>query len=643
MDTLMCQRTTGERARGRIAAILLLTAAVAAAQTPAEPVRPNWRRIAGSTLDLALAGPATGPVSRVWFSVDGSRLYAQTASGRVFESADLENWSLAASPAPIPGVAQAPVARSPAGGAKLFQHPRESRRIFALSAHLQHSDDGGLSWTNISAFGYGSVIGSGQRDLAVSPADPDLLIIANDFGVWRSADGGLSWSGLNQFLPNLPVRRILATPMGLAGARVVVEGAGLVEAQPGGDREWRAVADPDLWSAIEAEAARRRSISLALGTEITASAGTGDIQYAGAADGRIWISSDRGQTWRGSRLAAGGAIENFYVDSQESRIALAVVAGNGAHVLRTINTGVTWDDLSNNLPDAPARALAVDRPSGATYVATDSGMFYATVDLDRAGPAPSWTLLSSSLPAAAATDVMLDPGANQLYVALDGYGVFATAAPHRARQMRIVNAADFSSRPAAPGSLVSVIGGRISRARAGELNFPILDATDGESQIQVPFEAAASSGSSISLALDSAGRQFTFGVPFQAVSPSIFIDRTGAPMLLEADSGMMFDPRHAARSGARIQILTTGLGRVRPDWPTGMAAPLQQPPAVRASVAAFLDRAPVEVLSATLAPGFVGLYLVEIRLPALVNAGPAELYIAADGQESNRVSIQIEP
>ena len=134
-----------------------------------------------------------------------------------------------------------------------------------------------------------------------------------------------------------------------------------------------------------------------------------------------------------------------------------------------------------------------------------------------------------------------------------------------------------------------------------------------------------------------------FGIPLQSVSPAIFIDRSGAPMLLDHDSGLMFDARNMARSGSRIQILMTGLGKVRPDWPTGMAAPLQQPPAVRATMAAYLDRAPVEVLSATLAPGYVGLYLVEIRIPAIVNAGPAELYVTADGQESNRVGIQLEP
>ena len=37
---------------------------------------------------------------------------------------------------------------------------------------------------------------------------------------------------------------------------------------------------------------------------------------------------------------------------------------------------------------------------------------------------------------------------------------------------------------------------------------------------------------------------------------------------------------------------------------------------------AYLDRALVEVLSSTLAPVDIGLYLVEIRLPAIVNAGP---------------------
>src|SRR5262249_27415598 len=161
--------------------------------------------------------------------------------------------------------------------------------------------------------------------------------------------------------------------------------------QPGNDSDWKPLADAQLTADLAREAARRRAFSQALGTEITAAAGSGDIVYAGAADGRIWISSDRGQTWLGPRPGAGNAIESFFVDAQESRIALAVVGGRGPHVLRTINTGVTWDDLSANLPDAAAHAIAVDRPSGAAYLATDAGVFYSTVDMDRASPPGLWT------------------------------------------------------------------------------------------------------------------------------------------------------------------------------------------------------------------------------------------------------------
>lgn len=645
MDTLMCHTATSGRRKTRrqawIAGALLLAAIPAAAQLPP---RPNWRKVGSFTMDLALASPATGPVSRVWFSADGSRLYALSAAGRVFESDDLETWKASVNPPAPPPDLSSSLVRPPVPGAKLFTHPQNSTILFALSAQLYRSGDAGASWTNLTALGDASVIGPGQHDLAVSPRDPDLVIVANDAGVWRSADGGLSWSGLNQSLPNLRVRKILATPLGLAGTRVLVDGHGVLEQQPGSDSEWRPIGDIQLSSRLETEALQRRSFSIALGAEITALSGSGDTFYAGASDGRIWVSLDRGQNWTNSRAAAGAAIEGFYVDAQESRVALAVLSGKGAgHVLRSVNRGVTWDDLSSNLPDAPAYAIAVDRPAGAAYVATESGVFFATVDLDRSSPAGNWTLISGSLPAARAIDVKLDPGGNQLYAALDGYGVFAVAAPHRARQLRLVNAADFSVRAAAPGSLVSVLGGKITRAFAGELNFPVLDASDTESQIQVPFEATPSSGSSISLALESAGRRFNFGVPLQDVSPAVFIDRAGAPMLLDADSGLMLDARNTARSGSRIQVLMTGLGKVRPDWPTGIPAPLQQPPAVRAAIAAYLDRAPVEVLSATLAPVYIGLYLVEIRLPAIVNAGPAELYITADGQESNRVRIQLEP
>ena len=71
--------------------------------------------------------------------------------------------------------------------------------------------------------------------------------------------------------------------------------------------------------------------------------------------------------------------------------------------------------------------------------------------------------------------------------------------------------------------------------------------------------------------------------------------------------------------------------------------PVENPPAVVAEVHAYLDGQEIGVTKSVLAPGYVGLYLVEIQLPAVVNYGAAELVIAIDGKESNRVRLYVEP
>jgi uncharacterized protein (TIGR03437 family) len=234
----------------------------------------------------------------------------------------------------------------------------------------------------------------------------------------------------------------------------------------------------------------------------------------------------------------------------------------------------------------------------------------------------------------------LDAGANQIYVALDGYGVYTAIAPHRLRAARLVSAADYAARPAAPGALLSILGARVESARSDNKLVPVLDATPIASQIQVPFEAK---GNTFSLSVDGAAGPLTFGLPLQNVSPAIVVDPEGTPLIMDAGTGVLLDAAKPAHANTRIQILATGLGQVTPDWATGLAAPLADPPRVLASVRGFLNGEPLQVAQATLAPGYVGFYLIEIQLPRIVNAGPAELYIEAEGQQSNRVRLSLEP
>ena len=595
----------------------------------------SWRRLGNALIDRSLAGLAGGPADRVWYSADGSTLLIRTASGNVFATSDFETWQPSSAPPPA-AVPTSGAASLPEPGAATRSGRANSARLYAFGKFVYVSDNGGASWDNLTAFRNISIIGNDLRDLAVSPFNEDEAVVADASGVFRTADGGKSWSGLNQGLPNLPAARLLGLPTGDHGARLGLPDFSAIEWQPGQKAAWLPADNSDLVG----EWGLRQALTAMKGLKITAVTISGEMVYLGTDDAQLLVSSDRGRTYSASfTLLEGGAngpAARFWADSGDPRIAVAAV---GTHVLRTMNGGANWDDMTGNLPSAAVHGVTADRASGAVYLATDGGVFYASADLATLGGPLTWTQLSG-LPQVPATDVKLDDGAHRLWAAIDGYGVYSTLAPHRLGDPRVVSAADFVARAVAPGSLVSVAGARVSAGQAGDLHVAVLASTDTETQIQIPFEAR---GSSISLAVSSGGQQRTLpSVALEPAAPAIFVAPDGSPMLLDADTGVMLDAMTPAHSGGHIQILSTGLGRVTPDWQTGLAAPVDNPPKVAASVSAYLDRQPVEVTKAVLAP-YVGYYLIEIELPKIVNYGPAELYVEVGSQTSNRVRVYIEP
>jgi uncharacterized protein (TIGR03437 family) len=623
MKPTVCQKATK-----RVPALILALTALATAQTS-----PDWRKVGGAAVDLSLASAATGPVDRVWFS--GGVLFARAASGRIFQTADFESWAAAPNDTEVPALTPASAIRPPEFGAQIVSVAGDRPSIFGLGRQVSRSQDGGHTWSNLTGYRGRSVIGVAQHSVAVSPADANQIVVANDYGVWRSLDGGSTWSGLNLRFPNLPVERIVATPTGVAGTRIAAEGLGELELPPGG-AVWQISAANDL---AEQAAAKQRYSGL-LGAEIRAVAVSKAVVYAGSKDGRIWVLRDGGKS-DALPYTAGGPVESIFADPTEPSVAVAAIGGNGPHVLHTFDFGAAWYALdSPTLPNVPAHGITADRASGSIYVATDKGVFWGHADdLQTASINPTWQNLTGRLPQAVGTDVRLDPAGAQLYIALEGYGVWAALAPHIRRSWRIVDAADSVVRPAAPGSLLSVLGTNVNSAGDGNLKYPVLMASENGSQIQVPFDAA---GSNIALALDTANGRLTANLPMQPVSPAILLGAGAVPMIYDADTDLPLDLRNAAHSNGRIAVLATGLGRVHPDWPAGVPAP-ENAPAVAAAVQAYLDGAPLQVARATLAPGHVGFYLVELQLPSTTNAGMSELHLNVDGRESNRVQLWIEP
>src|ERR1700683_1607109 len=114
----MCRRTTVRFGGwGLGIGVLALLPTLGAQPVPTGAI--GWRHVGNSAMELAMPSLATGAVDRVWYSPDGSSLYAKTATGRVFETTDFEQWRLVTDPKITPPAAEEPSVSAPATGFKL--------------------------------------------------------------------------------------------------------------------------------------------------------------------------------------------------------------------------------------------------------------------------------------------------------------------------------------------------------------------------------------------------------------------------------------------------------------------------------------------------------------------------------------------
>jgi hypothetical protein len=152
------------------------------------------------------------------------------------------------------------------------------------------------------------------------------------------------------------------------------------------------------------------------------------VFYAGTNQGHVFVTLNNGSDGFPSRstgLPLGTPINNITVDPTNSLIAYAMVGGtSNGHVFRTTNGGVSWQNISSNLPNVPAFSLAIDprafpdTPSGRLYVGTQVGV-YTSVNLGA-----SWQRLGSGLPNVPVLDIAFSQQFEKLVVGTLGRGVF---------------------------------------------------------------------------------------------------------------------------------------------------------------------------------------------------------------------------
>jgi uncharacterized protein (TIGR03437 family) len=693
---LDCYVFTAFMAWVRFISVLIAAAGLlAGAEGPA--LGPHWTRVGGGALYLGFAGPIGAAVLDAAFSADGQTLYVRTSAERMWASGDLgASWEAfepaAGAAGPFDAMPAAPRSLQPPAGepqARVVVHPFLSGRAYALGRNLYRSPDEGRTWVNLTQDGPGSVIGYWQTSIAFHPADPDLVVVSNAVGLWKSADGGLSWSSLNERLPNFPVSRFVRGRLD-EGLRIRSGRLGTFELVVGAGESWsrRGADEVPFWlSALPEEDRLRTSpVPLMLPEGLAASfriwingvAVSGDLTlcaaqacadparhfisavaavggdfsadpsglsvaqyYVGTSDGLLWVSEDGGQSWRQSGLPpAGSGVWGIFADPAEPLAAVAVFGGSeGSRVFRTTNGGRLWDDVTADLPAGEIYAVAGSAQGGAVYLGGEFGVFYSADGLRSLAQDGFWRPAGGDLPAGAVRDLLLDNVAGFLYASVDDFGVFRARAPAVLDALRVLNAADLTQRPAAPGGLLTIFGAELNGVSVGSLKAPVLASGGKESQIQVPFEA---SGERLDLALETGQGLARLRYPLATVSPAIFVDR-GGPLVLDAGSGRLLGAAVPARAGSQVLVLATGLGRVQPEWPTGLPAPLENPPATVRPVHAFLNGIPLKVVSATLAGGYIGTYIVQAEIPSALNFGVGELTLEVGGRFSNAVRIFTEP
>jgi uncharacterized protein (TIGR03437 family) len=226
----------------------------------------------------------------------------------------------------------------------------------------------------------------------------------------------------------------------------------------------------------------------------------------------------------------------------------------------------------------------------------------------------------------------------------------------------VVNDADFSTGPVAPGSLVAIFGSGLApfpqlftgfpltNSLSGAtvsidgLNAPMFYAGAGQINIQVPFEAGV--GTAVAIASNACGASAPAEFTVTQAAPHIFQNAAGqatAVLNYIASTGqyILNGPNNPAKVGSVVSVYLTGIGPVSNQPADGAAASMTQLSPTTLPWSATVSGWPSTPDFLGLAPGYVGLDQANITVPTGLSTGYYPLVITVGGVASNGPSIYV--
>ena len=226
----------------------------------------------------------------------------------------------------------------------------------------------------------------------------------------------------------------------------------------------------------------------------------------------------------------------------------------------------------------------------------------------------------------------------------------------------VVNAAsNAASMPVAPGSYISIYGSSLAsgltvatapfpttlggtQVLMGGQPLPLYFTSDNQINALVPYNMSTNATWQVLVTHDNA-----YSTPQPVVladgGPGIFLNAQGGGIAVGVKpdgTQYLVGPSTPTTAGDALVIYCAGLGTVNQNVAAGSVSPGSPLAIASNTVTAAIEGIPATVLYAGLAPGFAGLYQVNVVVPSGVTTNPsAPLVITAAGQSSPPAPIAI--
>ncbi|HEX8002365.1 MAG TPA: hypothetical protein VF519_06685 [Mycobacteriales bacterium] len=297
-------------------------------------------------------------------------------------------------------------------------------------------DNGGVrSWDSDGEVGtetWNDVTGGDGTEMRINPNDDEVIYGCSQYGACMvSHDGGNTREGFDTDVQG--ERKNWLTPIEFdpGNPSIVYTASYLVHRSRNDGGDWEVIS-PDLTDG-EQGSTETNPLFRNYNTVSTIATTTEDVGFVlvGTDDGHLWYTHDASAsvpqiltTWK---EVADDDLPKHYVtsvaiDQHNPDVAYAAYSGfrwgeSAATVFRSADRGVTWDDISGNLPHAPVNKVLV--VGEAIFAGTDVGVF-----MTKNGGV-TWSRVGTNLPMAPIWDLQYQASSHSLYAANFGRGAWS--------------------------------------------------------------------------------------------------------------------------------------------------------------------------------------------------------------------------